>query len=246
MEQAGAVADKRQQFRTSSTDWHRFLGFQADLDESKKSRKRKRAPFKSEADEARIDRWGRLRKIDASVQLKRIIGDSAEFRGVQEAAIEAITAGESPVVAVMPTGGGKSLLFMLPAWAKQGGTTVVVVPLIALRGDMKQRCIKLGISCVEWESRRPPDAAAVVLVTPESAVGEAFATFLNRLQATRQLDWIVIDECYIVLNQQYTFRKQMQQLGRLVVLETQIVMLTATLPLSEEDELFRRMHFKRD
>jgi superfamily II DNA helicase RecQ len=82
-----------------------------------------------------------------------------------------------------------------------------------------------------------------VLVTPESAVGEAFATFLNRLQATRQLDRIVIDECHIVLNRQYMFRKQMQQLGRLVAAETQIVMLTATLPPSEEGELFRRMHF---
>jgi superfamily II DNA helicase RecQ len=38
----------------------------------------------------------------------------------------------------------------------------------------------------------------------------------------------------------------MQQLGRLVAAETQIVMLTATLPPSEEDELFRRMHFERD
>jgi superfamily II DNA helicase RecQ len=108
---------------------------------------------------------------------------------------------------------------------------------------MKRRCQKLGISCVEWESCHPPDAAAVVLVTPESAVGEAFTTFLNRLQATRQLDRIVIDECHIVLNRQYTFRKQMQQLGGLVAAETQIVMLTATLPPSEEDELFRRMHF---
>jgi hypothetical protein len=63
---------------------------------------------------------------------------------------------------------------------------------------MKRRCQKLGISCIEWESRRPPDAAAVVLVTPESAVGEAFATFLDRLRATRQLDWVVIDECHIV------------------------------------------------
>ncbi|KAI0603762.1 RecQ Superfamily II DNA helicase, partial [Pyrenophora tritici-repentis] len=127
----------------------------------------------------------------------------------------------------------------------QGGTTVVVVPLIALRGDMAQRCKKLGISCVEWQSRRPPDAAAVVLVTPESAVGEEFATFLNRLRATRQLDRIIIDECHIVLNRQYTFRKQMQQLGKLVAVETQMVMLTATLPPSEEDELFRRMHFER-
>jgi hypothetical protein len=181
MEQAGAVADKRQQFRASSTDWHRFLGFQADVDDGTKSRKRKRAPFESEADKARIDRWQRLRKIDGSKQLKRMMDNSAEFRGVQEAAIKAITAGESPVVAVMPTGGGKSLLFMLPAFAEQGGTTIVVVPLIALRGDTKQRCKKLGVSCVEWESCRPPDTAAVVLVTPESAVGEAFATFLNQL-----------------------------------------------------------------
>jgi superfamily II DNA helicase RecQ len=66
------------------------------------------------------------------------------------------------------------------------------------------------------------------------------------LQATRQLDQIVIDECHIILNYRYTFRKQMQQLGRLVAAETQMVMLIATLPPSEEDELFRRMHFERD
>jgi len=194
IEQAGAVADKRQQFRISSTDWHRFLGFQASSTEEDECRKRKRAPFESEADEARIDRWERLRKINTTMQLQRMMGMSAEFRGIQKEAIDAIVAGESPVVAVMPTGAGKSILFMLPAWAEQGGTTVVIVPLIALRGDMMRRCKKLGISCAEWEGRRPPDAAAIVLVTPESAVGEDFATFLNRLRATRQLDRIVIDE----------------------------------------------------
>jgi superfamily II DNA helicase RecQ len=57
---------------------------------------------------------------------------------VQKEAINAIIAGESPVVAVMPTGEGKSLLFMLLAFAEQGGTTVVVVLLIALRGDIKR------------------------------------------------------------------------------------------------------------
>jgi superfamily II DNA helicase RecQ len=165
---------------------------------------------------------------------------------VQKEAIDAIVAGKSPVVAVMPTRAGKSLLFMLPAWAEQGGTTVVVVPLIALREDIMRRCTKLGISCAKWDSRRPPDAAAVVLVTPESAVGKEFATFLNRLRATRQLDRIVIDECYIVLNRQYDFRKDMQRLGKLAAAKTQIVMLTATLPLSEEDELFWRMYVERD
>jgi hypothetical protein len=71
-----------------------------------------------------------------------------------------------------------------------------------------RRCQLLGISCVVWKERRPPNAATVVLVTPKSAVEEEFATFLNRLRATQQLNQIVIDECYIILNRRYTFRKQ--------------------------------------
>jgi hypothetical protein len=55
MEQAGAVADKRQQFRASSSDWYWFLGFEEGKEEEKASKKRKRAPFECEADEARID-----------------------------------------------------------------------------------------------------------------------------------------------------------------------------------------------
>jgi superfamily II DNA helicase RecQ len=82
---------------------------------------------------------------------------------VQKEAINAIIAGKSLVVAVMLTRVSKSLLFMLLAWAEQGGTTVVVVLLIALRGDIMQQCTKLGISCVKWDSRRPPDTAAVRL-----------------------------------------------------------------------------------
>jgi superfamily II DNA helicase RecQ len=145
--------------------------------DGEKSRKRKRAPFENEAEEARIDQWERLSKMDSSKQLKRMMGNECEFRGVRKEAINDTTAGESPVVAIMPTGGGKSLLFMLPAFVEQGGTTIVVALFIALRGDMKRRYQKLGISCSEWHSRLPPDAAAVVLVTPEAAVGEAFTTF---------------------------------------------------------------------
>jgi superfamily II DNA helicase RecQ len=55
MEQAGAVADKRQQFWASSSDWHRFLGFDDSGKEETTSKKRKRAPFECEADEARMD-----------------------------------------------------------------------------------------------------------------------------------------------------------------------------------------------
>jgi superfamily II DNA helicase RecQ len=98
--------------------------------------------------------------------------------------MRAIMARESPVVAVMGTGGGKSLLFMLPAFCSDGGVSVVVVPLIALRQDMQKRCQQMGIVCREWNSRQPADAARVVLVTPESAVSEGFRTFLNRMRAT--------------------------------------------------------------
>lgn len=55
--------------------------------------------------------------------------------------MRAIQNRDSIVVAVMPTGSGKSMLFMLPAWIELGGTTIVVVLLIALRADMQRRCI---------------------------------------------------------------------------------------------------------
>ena len=71
-------------------------------------------------------------------------------------------------------------------------------------------------------------------------------TFLNRLNATQQLDRIVIDECHIVLNRRYKFRRQMQRLGKLMAAGTQMVMLTATLPPSEEEELYRRMYVEKE
>jgi hypothetical protein len=56
-------------------------------------KKRKRTPFESEADEARMERLERLRKMDAAAQLQRMKGKKAKFRGVQKEAIQAIVAG---------------------------------------------------------------------------------------------------------------------------------------------------------
>ena len=154
-------------------------------------------------------------------------------------------AGESPVIAVMPTGGGKSITFMLPASCGHGGVSVVVFPLIALRQDMLRRCEIMGITCAEWSSRRPPEAASLVLVTPESAVTGDFQTFINRLRAMQQLDRIVIGECHFTLTEQWDFRPQLLQLGRLIGAETQMILLTATLPPRQEMDL-RRIGFVRD
>jgi superfamily II DNA helicase RecQ len=85
-----------------------------------------------------------------------------------------------------------------------------------------------------------------MLVIPESAVSNSFITFLNQLKITKRLDRIVINKYHIILNRHFIFRKQIQQLGKLAIAETQIVLLTATLPLSEEDELFQWLYIEQE
>jgi superfamily II DNA helicase RecQ len=98
--------------------------------------KRKRALFEKKYKEARIDRYKRLRATNIYNALKQIMGEQAEFRGVQEMAMRAIMAGESPIIAVIGTGGEKSLLFILPAFYSGREGSIVMVPLIALRQDI--------------------------------------------------------------------------------------------------------------
>ena len=117
----------------------------------------------------------------------------------------------------------------------------MVVPLIALRQDLHRRCRASGIVCREWNRRSPPDDARVVLVTPESSRSEDFIRFINRLRGQERLDRIVIDECHAVLNEQRGFRPRLQELGELNKAQVPMVMLTATLPPTEEDRFMKRM-----
>ncbi|THY69432.1 hypothetical protein D6C95_10391 [Aureobasidium pullulans] len=78
---------------------------------------------------------------------KRMMGLDAEFRGVQFAILQALMQGHKNVLGIMPTGGGKSLTFMLLARCSPGGVTIVVVPLTALEGDMVRRYKESDIKC---------------------------------------------------------------------------------------------------
>jgi superfamily II DNA helicase RecQ len=69
-----------------------------------------------------------------------MMGPGASFRGLQEPMIRAVARGEWPIVQVTPIGGGKSLIFMLPAFCTPDSMTIVVSLLVALENDMEVRC----------------------------------------------------------------------------------------------------------
>ena len=98
---------------------------------------------------------------------------------MQEEALRAIVQRRSPVVAVMGTSVGKSVLFMLPAAASRPGVTIVVVPLDSLRSNIVDRCRAAGIRCEAWVAERPADGTQIVIVTPEGVVQKAFQDFVN-------------------------------------------------------------------
>ncbi|KAK0973037.1 hypothetical protein LTR54_017430 [Friedmanniomyces endolithicus] len=248
MELVGSSADRRQRFRKVSEDWHRFLGFESTAvrDEKQGPFKRKCCGFEEDAEEEQVRRRARLRRMDAQAELSWMMRKAMTMRSVQGEAMQAIQRGDSHIVTVMPTGAGKSVLFMLPAFVEPRGVNIVVVPLKGIRSDMIHRCQQLGIRWAVWEEGAVTDGASIVLVTPEKATSEAFGTFIKRLRRLQLLDRIVIDECHVVLNDQAAFRKHLQRLGQLAMAETQIVLLTATLPPSEEDRLFQRMFWQRE
>jgi hypothetical protein len=184
-ELAGATASRRQQFRAISVDWHRFLGFQSTEQAKKEGLKRRRCPFEDGAEEARKERQVALRRMDAVAELQWMMRKKVTMRSVQGDAMRAIQQGQSPIVVVMPTGSGKSMLFMLLAFVQVRGVTILVVPLKALRADMVVRCREANIRCAVWEHGHAVDGASIVLVTPEKAVSPAFGTLISRVRQTQ-------------------------------------------------------------
>ena len=124
-EQDGVVESMRQKFRRASENWHRFIGFQIP-GEGIRGGKRKQAGWEADMENERRKRHRRFRTIDIDMELRRMMqNDHAEFRGFQKSVVESIMSGQERILAIMPTGGGKSLLFMLPAFCGEGGVTIV-------------------------------------------------------------------------------------------------------------------------
>lgn len=244
IELPGQTESRRLKFRLLSCWLHRFytLPSAINTDETRFS-----IEPEQYAKTLYFQRWQRFKKLDLNQELSRYFGPDFMFRGRQKDAIQAILNGTNLILTVMPTGAGKSLLFMLPVLISgHESITIVVIPLISLCTDLKQRCLSQGIKCIEWNSRKPADNADILLIVPESINTTAFTSFIQRQKLLRRLDRIIIDECHVIFDSSEKFRPKIRDLNQLPRFETQLIYLTATLPVKTEAQWFSLMGIDRN
>ena len=165
----------------------------------------------------------------------------ARFKSEEQAeAVQLALQGEEDMLVILPTGGGKSLVFQLPAWIEKGKTTVVMIPFVALLEEMQERCEDLGLSCYSWrnsDALSGPPQTQILLVAVEHAVSQDFQQFLIQIESTQRLTRIVLDECHVVIGHR-EFRDVLRRLASVIrCVSVQLISLTATLPVEMEERL---------
>ncbi|KAF1922195.1 uncharacterized protein M421DRAFT_38003, partial [Didymella exigua CBS 183.55] len=154
-------------FQTLSNAWHSFLGLEKPMWTRADERRSNSvltiiAKTKKKKKEKRRRRRRRKRRKRGAESLYGN-RDCSNFRLVkQEQALHAVMDRQTLLVVVLLTGGGKSLLFSVPACLTDAGVTVVVVPYRALMEDLVSRMQKCGIDCIEWKYRESNLASVVV------------------------------------------------------------------------------------
>ncbi|KAF1922141.1 uncharacterized protein M421DRAFT_45207, partial [Didymella exigua CBS 183.55] len=160
-------------FRPLSAAWHKFLGVDGTGEVRRTavaSSTRRKRPMRASMSELALlprDKEARVedpRKDKIRTALQQVLGtQEVGFRSVeQEQAMHAVLDGQNPLVIVLPTGGGKSLLFTVPAVVEQTGVTVVVVPYQALINNLVERIQSSGVECIEWKHGENNPASVVV------------------------------------------------------------------------------------
>eukprot|EP00249_Psilotum_nudum_P016915 c26051_g1_i1 orf=173-2368(-) len=200
-------------------------------------------------------------KIDVSAQRERLLNllkqhfGHANFRGRQLEAIEAVLSGHD-CFCLMPTGGGKSLCYQIPALAKPG-IVLVVSPLIAL---MENQVSTLKLQHIDAEFLSSTQNAStkskiyedldsgkpllrLLYVTPELIATNAFMTRLKKLHSRSLLNLIAVDEAHCISSWGHDFRSTYRQLSTLRngLPGVPILALTATAAKRVQEDIMKSL-----
>ena len=177
----------------------------------------------------------------------------SSFRGEQQAIVEHVTAGGDALV-LMPTGGGKSLCYQLPALLREG-VGIVVSPLIALMQDQVDALKQLGVRAAFLNSSQDAEEAReitaqlmrghlqIVYVAPERLLMSGFLTLLEEIEEGAGIALFAIDEAHCVSQWGHDFRPEYR---KLTVLHERFphvprIALTATADAPTRAEIIERL-----
>ena len=185
--------------------------------------------------------------------LKRYWGYD-NFRGIQEDIIESIGNGHD-TLGLMPTGGGKSITFQVPALSKDG-ICIVITPLIALMKDQVRNLRERGIKAIAVYSGMTREEIIVALencifgdykflyISPERLDTEIFRSKLRSMKVSM----ITVDESHCISQWGYDFRPAYLKIAEIrhLLPDVPVLALTATATPEVVDDIQRKLDFKEE
>jgi len=193
----------------------------------------------------------RAHEIDLYKELKKYFGFT-QFKGLQEQVVNSIISGNNTFV-IMPTGGGKSLCYQLPALVLEG-TAIVVSPLIALMKNqvdaIRSLGSEIGVAHVLNSSLTKTEVNQVkadilsgktkmLYVAPESLTKEDYIQFLSEVK----LSFVAIDEAHCISEWGHDFRPEYRNLRNIIrqLGDIPIIGLTATATPKVQEDILKNL-----